>query len=88
LHKDNVFIKDGKVLVSEVLASPDVKKSVKRAVDLIGGFEKAISAGDKVVVKPNFNSDDPFPASSDSGFVKAVVSLLYDSGASGVVFSG
>jgi len=85
LHKDNILIKDGEVLVSEVLASPDVKKSVKRAVDLIGGFKKVISAGDKVIVKPNFNSDDPFPASSDPEFVKAVVSLLYDSGASSVV---
>jgi len=85
LNRDNVFINDGKVLVSKVLASPDVKKSVKRAVDLIGGFKKVISAGDKVIVKPNFNSDDPFPASSDPEFVKAVVSLLYDSGASSVV---
>ena len=85
LNRGNVFMKDGKVLVSKVLASPDVKKSVKRAVDLIGGFKKVISAGDKVIVKPNFNSDDPFPASSDPEFVKAVVSLLYDSGASSVV---
>jgi len=84
LNRDNVFINDGKVLVSKVLASPDVKKSVKRAVDLIGGFKKVISAGDKVIVKPNFNSDDPFPASSDPEFVKAVVSLSYDSGASSV----
>lgn len=84
MDKETVFVKNGKALVSKVVASSDVKKSIKRAVDLIGGFEKVISGGDKVIVKPNFNSDDPFPASSDPEFVKAVVSLLYDNGASNV----
>lgn len=85
MKKQNVFREDGKTLVSKVVASADIKKSVKRAVDLIGGLKKVISSGDKVLVKPNFNSDDPFPASSDPGFVKVVVSLLYESGASEVV---
>ena len=84
LPKENPFTKDGKVLVSKVEATSNLKESVKKAVQLIGGLEKAISPGDKVIVKPNFNSDDPFPASSDPEFVKAVVSLLYEAGASKV----
>jgi len=51
LDKETVFVKNGKVLVSKVVASSDVRKSVKRAVDLIGGFEKVISGGDKVIVR-------------------------------------
>lgn len=85
LKKVNVYRRSGKALVSTVKASPNFKGSIKKAVDLIGGFEKAVSSGDRVVVKPNFNSDDPFPASSDPEFVKAAVSLLYDAGASQVV---
>lgn len=85
LPKENPFTKDGKVLVSKVEATSNLKKSVKKAVQLIGGFGKTISPGDKVIVKPNFNSDDPFPASSDPEFVKAVVSLLYEAGASKVM---
>jgi len=77
--------KDGEALVSKVVASVDIKRSIKTAVDLIGGFKKVFSIGDKILVKPNFNSDDPFPASSDPEFVKAVVPLLYESGASQVV---
>lgn len=46
--------------MSKVVASSDLKASVKKAVNLIRGFEKAISNGDRVFVKPNFNSDDPF----------------------------
>jgi len=85
LNKGNVFKKDNKALVSKVEASADLKRSIGQAVDLIGGFEKTISSGDKVVVKPNFNSDDPFLASSDPAFVKSVASLLYETGADQVV---
>lgn len=85
LNKENVYRKGAKALVSKVKASPDLKGSIRKAVDLIGGLEKVVSSGDKVIVKPNFNSDDPFPASSDPEFVKAAVSLLYDAGASQVV---
>jgi uncharacterized protein (DUF362 family) len=77
-------MKDGKVLVSKVAVSPDLKQSVETAIDLIGGLKRVVSDGDRVFVKPNFNSDDPFPASSDPEFVKAVVRLLYDAGASEV----
>lgn len=84
LPKKNPFTRDGKVLVSKVEATSDLKESVRTAVQLIGGFRKLISPKDKVVVKPNFNSDDAFPASSDPEFVKAVVSLLYEAGASKV----
>ena len=85
MSKKNVYKKDGKALVSKVKASHDLKGSIKKAVDLIGGLEKTVSCGDKVIVKPNFNSDDPFPASSDPEFVKAAVSLLHKAGASQVV---
>jgi len=85
LNRENVYKRDGKALVSKVKASFDLKESVKKSVDLIGSLEKVVSSGDKVIVKPNFNSDDPFPASSDPEFVKAAVSLLYEAGASQVI---
>jgi uncharacterized protein (DUF362 family) len=85
LPNTNLFIRDGKALVGVVEATYDLKDSVRRAVELIGGFGKIVSPGDKVIVKPNFNSDDPFPASSDPEFVAAVVSLLYEAGASKVL---
>jgi len=85
LRKESAYKKDGKAQVSKVKASLDLKESTKKAVDLIGGLKKVVSSGDKVIVKPNFNSDDPFPASSDPEFVEAVVSLLYEVGASQVI---
>ena len=63
----------------------DLEGAIRRAVDLLGCLDKVISKGDTVLVKPNFNSDDPFPGSSDPLFVKTVVDLLYDAGAGEVV---
>jgi len=85
LNKENVYKKDGKTLVSKVKATTDLKESIKKAVDLIGGLERVVSGRDKVIIKPNFNSDDPFPASSNPEFVKAAISLLHEAGAQVVV---
>jgi uncharacterized protein (DUF362 family) len=52
-----------------------------QVLDLIGGVGKAIRPGDSVLIKPNFNSPDPCPASADVEFVAACVELLRDAGA-------
>ena len=41
--------------------SPDLLDRVHRAVELAGGFGRAVRPGDTVLVKPNFNSGDPPP---------------------------
>lgn len=72
-------------LVAIVKAKKDLKSTIKLAVDSIGGFKKYIKKNETVMIKPNFNSDDPFPASSDPIFVKAVAELLYENGAKKVL---
>jgi uncharacterized protein (DUF362 family) len=52
---------------------------------LIGGFKKIIESGDEVILKPNYNSADPPPASTDPEFLRALVELLYACGAGKVV---
>lgn len=82
----NLFTKDGKVLVSKVSADQsNLKNSILKAVDLIGGLEKIVKKGDEVWLKPNFNTGDPPPASSDPNFVKSVIELLHEHGASKVI---
>ena len=66
--------------VAKVNVEKDLKGSIAKAVDSIGGFGKFIKRGDTVFLKPNFNTADPFPASTDSGFLKAMVELAYDYG--------
>ncbi len=81
----NPFVKDGKVLVSKIRASEKPKQNILEAVDSIGGFRRIINEGDKVLVKPNFNSADSPPASSEPQFLKAIVELLFEYGAGKVV---
>jgi len=81
----NPLLENGKVLVSKVVATSKVKADILRSVDLIGGFEKIVKKGDEILLKPNFNTGDAPPGSSDPDFVKAVIELLYEHGASKVV---
>jgi len=76
------FMNNGRYLVSKVAASADLKSSVQGAVDLIGGIDKVIGPGDKVTIKPNLNTADPYPASSDPAFIKALGEVILDAGAS------
>jgi uncharacterized protein (DUF362 family) len=83
--KANPYTKDDKVLVSKTTHADNLKEDILKAVDIVGGFDKVVEKGDEVLLKPNYNSADPPPASSDPEFIGAVVELLYDNGAERVV---
>ena len=82
--KQNVFMRNNRSLVS-VVGIGDVREAVDKAVKLIGGFEKLRLKGKDVLVKPNVNSDDPHPATTNPEVVRATVELLYEAGARRVV---
>lgn len=67
--------------VSKVKFENNLKDAILKAVNEIGGFEKFIDIGDVVLLKPNFNTADPYPASTDFDFLKTVVEIIYDYGA-------
>lgn len=79
--EENPFVQDGLALVSKVKATGDLKADIPRATELIGGFGKILSGGESVLVKPNYNTADPYPGSSDPQFVQAVVELVREHGA-------
>lgn len=71
--------------VSKIKVQGDLKKTVTKAVDKIGGLKQFIKSGDRVFLKPNFNTADLFPASTDFEFLKTVVELVFESGAKEVI---
>ncbi len=77
----NPWYNDGQSLVAKVTASKDIRASVDRVISLLGELGQAIGRGDKVLVKPNFNSPDPYPGSTDLAFLRAVVERLLQEGA-------
>ena len=83
--KENIFTNEGKALVSKLRCDGDLGQGIGQAVAAIGGFERLVEPGDTILVKPNFNTADPPPASSDPQFVKAVIELLYEHGAGKVI---
>ncbi len=88
--KRNLYKKDGKSLVAVEkcpfeIGKRDLKRKIKECLDHLGGMGKVVKEGDNVFIKPNMNSDDPYPASTDPIFARCVVELCYEAGAKDVV---
>lgn len=84
-RKTTVWLQEGQPAVARVRVDDGVKPAVERCLELLGGLDRAIHRGDMVLVKPNFNSPDPYPGSTDLPFLRAVLELLGDAGARIVV---
>jgi uncharacterized protein (DUF362 family) len=48
---------------------------------LLGGLDKSLHPGDRVMIKPNFNCAYRSPLSTDMGILKTVIEILLDYGA-------
>jgi uncharacterized protein (DUF362 family) len=81
-RRPNPYTKEGKALVSFTVTGKDIKKDVLKAVDLLGGFGQSLKPQDRILLKPNFNSDDPPPGSTALDFLTAVIELLREHGCS------
>ncbi|MEM3539280.1 MAG: DUF362 domain-containing protein, partial [Nitrososphaerales archaeon] len=71
--------------MSIVRADGNLKDSIEKAVDLIGGWNRLNLKGKIVLLKPNYNSADDYPASSDPKFIEAIIELVYENGADKVI---
>jgi len=76
----NPWRSNGQALVAKVMVDGDLRSSIDRAITLLGGLGQAIDRGDKVLVKPNFNSPDLYPGSTDLAFLRAVLELFLAAG--------
>jgi len=77
----NPWHREGKPVVARVTAGDDLRESVRNAFSLLGEPQQFITKGETVFVKPNFNSPDPYPASTDMEFLRTVVEWLLEAGA-------
>jgi uncharacterized protein (DUF362 family) len=73
---------NSKVVKHEV--GENLKASIRDTVDMLGGFGAFIKEGETALVKPNLNTIDPPPASTDPRFLELFVDLLHENGASKV----
>ncbi len=59
-------------IVSKFKINNNLEEAVKETVEKLGGWDKFIKEGDRVLLKPNFNTDDDYPGSTDIEFLKEV----------------
>jgi uncharacterized protein (DUF362 family) len=85
--KPDLFVHDGHPLVSKVAYNGNLRESIRLAVSLVGGIQKLVKKGDTILLKPNYNTADPFPGSSDPAFIKALIEMLYEAGAGKVILA-
>ncbi|MFH1046841.1 MAG: DUF362 domain-containing protein [Patescibacteria group bacterium] len=71
-----------KVAINE--AGFDLKVTILESINELGGFDRFLKSGERVLVKPNINTADPPPASTDPSFLAAFVDLLHEHGAAQV----
>jgi uncharacterized protein (DUF362 family) len=58
------------------ISNDSLANVIEKALQSLGGLNKFISEGDRVLLKPNFNTGDPFPASTDPDFLLTVVKMV------------
>lgn len=73
-----------KIIVSKIAHQENLDVSIEKAVALLGGWKNFIREGDTVLIKPNFNTADPFPASTSIDFLESVINLIYKAGAKSI----
>lgn len=81
----NIWHHNGLALLSKVKVNHALQDSLAKSLNIIGGVKKLAAPGDTIMVKPNFNSPDPPPGSTDLEFLKAVLELLLQTGAKVIV---
>jgi uncharacterized protein (DUF362 family) len=72
-----------KVIIQK--AEHNIKSSVEKLVQELGGFRRFVQTGETVLLKPNYNTADPPPASTALDFLQAVVELCFEAGTGRVI---
>ncbi len=73
------LVRAGRSLVAMVRAETR-EAAVRLAVEKLGGIRRVVPHPAPVLLKPNFNSADPFPASTHPDTLETVVALFQEAG--------
>jgi uncharacterized protein (DUF362 family) len=63
--------------VVKVKFNGNLKETILKALEPLGGIQNFVKKGEVILLKPNFNTADPLPAATDYEFLKAVVEIMY-----------
>jgi len=64
-------------IVTKTKSSPDLKSDIQKLIQpIIGDLSQFIKPTDRILLKPNFNTADPFPGSTAMDFLQAVIEIF------------
>jgi uncharacterized protein (DUF362 family) len=72
-------------VITKTKASNDITADIGRVLKSLGGMGQFVQVGESVLIKPNFNTADPYPASSALDFLEAVINLVKSTGAARII---
>lgn len=74
------YKKNGKNVVS-IVHTDDRAEGIRKAIELIGGISPMINGvKGNILIKPNCNTDDPYPRDTHFNTIKTISQILIDSG--------
>lgn len=73
------------IKVKEPVNEENIYEAVEKAVKIIGGIEKFVKSGEKVLIKPNLVSPRPPPVTTDPRVVRAIAIMVKDIGAKPII---
>ncbi|MFQ5789419.1 MAG: DUF362 domain-containing protein [Acidobacteriota bacterium] len=82
----NPFAKDGRPLLV-VVEGRDLEAMLAAGLDALGGLDKLLPQGAPVVLKPNLVKPQPYPVTTDPGFVFTLVRQLRRAGCGELIIS-
>jgi uncharacterized protein (DUF362 family) len=65
------------MVASEPVAK-SLRETITKVLNQIGGISRYVPQDSRVLIKPNFNTADPFPASTDIDFLREVTEIVYE----------
>lgn len=78
--RPNQYVQEGRSIVA-LVRTDDRTSGIEEALRLIGGLNQALGKVEGyVLVKPNCNSDDPFPGSTHPDTLRVVLRMLLETG--------
>jgi len=63
-------------MVNIIKSTGNLESDIKKTLEPLGGIKAFVKPGEKIFLKPNFNTSDPYPASSDLDYLRAVLKLV------------
>lgn len=65
--------------VTKTNSSSNLKSDIQKLIQpIIGDISNFIKQTDRILLKPNFNTADPYPASTDMDFLSAIIEIFQE----------